>query len=68
MRLFIEAIAVTFEMLGIFFSAFLVVYLVALFLSPIENRLTAMVWRHTNHEEQEPFTKPSFKQFSHRLR
>jgi hypothetical protein len=68
MTLIINAIMATVEMMGIFFSAFFVVYLLALFLSPIENGLSKIVWKHSSHELQKIVPKPAFKEFSQKYR
>ncbi len=68
MRLVIDAIVVSVEMLGLYFLAFLFVFLLAMFLNPIENRLSAMVWKHSSQEMQKNISKPTFKQFSQKHR
>lgn len=68
MRLVFDAFVATFEMLGIFFSAFVVVFLLALFLSPIENVLSKWVWKHSHAEIQKNVPKSNFKQFSQKHR
>jgi predicted membrane protein len=68
MMLIVDSIVVTFEMIGIFFSAFFIVFLLTLFLSPIENRLSKIVWEHSSHEKQMVVAKSSFKEFSQKHR
>lgn len=68
MRIIFDAIVVSMEVMVMFFLAFLFVYLLALFLSPIENRLSILVWNHTAHSEQKVVPKSTFKQFSQRHR
>ncbi len=68
MRLVLDAIVTSFEMMGIFFFAFFVIFLVALFLYPIETRLSEMVWKHSGHEVRKSVLKPTYKQFSQKHR
>ncbi len=60
---YIEFFVVTFTMLGAFFLVFLLMFLLALFLAPIERELSKMVWAN----QPQPVIKPakgSFKDFS----
>lgn len=61
----ITAIAVTSQMMLIFFCAFLVVYLVARLLLPVERGLSKYIWDHTG-EMKPVHVKGSFKEFSQR--
>jgi len=61
----INAIIVTFQMLGIFICAFFVVYLIARVLLPVERGLSKYVWDHTDTMKPAR-TKSSFKEFSQR--
>lgn len=64
MSLVYDAILGSIEMMLVFFVAFLVVFLLALLLKPIENKLSTMVRRHTDHAVQGLASKATFKQFS----
>ena len=61
---FIEFFVVTFTMLGAFFMVFVLMFLLALFLSPIERELSKMVW--SMHKPPQPIVKTAkgFKDFS----
>lgn len=63
---FIEFFVVTFTMLGAFFLVFALVFLLALFLSPIERELSKVVWSMTKPPQPaaKPVAKGSFKDFS----
>ncbi len=65
MPVFVEVIVVSLGMMVIFFLAFLVVFLLALFLSPIERELSKLVWSATNPPPTTQ-TKPrsSYRDFS----
>jgi hypothetical protein len=58
-----NAILVTFQMMVIFFTAFYVVYLMALLLLPMERGLSKYVWDHTDAMKPAK-TRGSFKEFS----
>lgn len=58
-----NAVIVTFEMMAIFFCAFVVVYLVALVLAPVERELSKYVWAHADAMKP-AIVKHSFKEFS----
>jgi len=60
---FIEFFVVTFTMLGAFFLVFLLMFLLALFLAPIERELSKMVWASHPQPTIKP-AKGSFKDFS----
>lgn len=65
MSLVVNAFIVSISMLFIFFLAFLMVYLLALFLSPIERSLSKIVWDMTKPPAPTPVArKGSFKDFS----
>ena len=68
MSLVFNAVVATVEMMGIFFCVFFVVYLVALFLSPIEEKLSRMVWEHSGHGVKGATPKPTFREFSQKHR
>lgn len=66
MSLIIEAILMSMGMIVIFFLAFLVLYILALTLAPIERGLSNYIWTHT---APPPLPKPplptgSFRDFS----
>jgi hypothetical protein len=63
----LNAIAVTSQMMAIFFSAFFVVYLVAVLLLPLERGLSRFVWNHSASAKHLP-THGSFREFSQRHR
>jgi hypothetical protein len=63
MTLIVNAILVTFQMMGIFFCAFFVVYLLALLLLPVERGLSKYVWDHTDSIKLAR-ARSSFKTFS----
>jgi hypothetical protein len=58
-----NAILVTFQMMVIFFSAFFVVYLLALLLLPVERGLSKYVWEHSDAMKPAK-TRGSFREFS----
>jgi predicted membrane protein len=60
---YIEFFVVTFTMLGAFFLVFLLMFLLALFLAPIERELSKMVWANQPQTVIKP-SKGSFKDFS----
>jgi len=64
MPMFLEIVVVVVAMIGAFFLAFGLVFILALFLAPIERGLSNMIWDITT-----PATRPapkggSFKDFS----
>jgi hypothetical protein len=58
-----NAILVTFQMMVIFFSAFFVVYLLALLLLPVERGLSKYVWEHSDAMKPAK-ARGSFREFS----
>jgi hypothetical protein len=60
---YVEFFVITFTMLGAFAVAFLLLYLLALVLSPIERSLSNMIWSHQTTSTPVP-VKGSFKDFS----
>lgn len=60
---FIEFFVVTFTMLGAFFLVFVFMFLLALFLAPIERELSKMVWSNQPQTVTKP-AKTTFKDFS----
>ena len=65
MPVFVEAILISLAMLAIFFLAFLMIFLIALFLSPIERELSKVIWAATTPPPLKPSPKPnSFRDFS----
>jgi hypothetical protein len=60
---FIEFFFITFTMLGAFSVAFLLLYLLALVLAPIERGLSDMIWSNQTTHTPLP-VKGSFKDFS----
>lgn len=68
MKIFIDAIMVSFEMMGIFLGGFVAIFLLALLLNPIENKLSKLVWKHSDVEVQKAVRKSSFNEFSHKHR
>lgn len=67
MPLILEAIFMSFGMLLIFFLAFVVLFLLALTLAPIERGLSQYIWSHTNPPSPKtPAPTGTFKDFSRR--
>lgn len=65
MPLFMNAIIVSFGMILLFFLFFLVIFLIAITLSPIEKSLSKMVWDLTAPPPPPKIPVPgSFKDFS----
>ena len=65
MPVFVEVLFVTFTMIALFFLAFLVMFLLALFLSPIERELSKMVWSATSPPPSAPAKqRGSYRDFS----
>jgi hypothetical protein len=60
---YIEFFVITFTMLGAFAVAFLLLYLLALVLFPLERSLSNMIWSHQTTHTPLP-VKGSFKDFS----
>ncbi|MBT1070190.1 hypothetical protein [Pelotalea chapellei] len=61
----IEVLLIIFTMLGAFFLVFVFMYLLALFLSPIERSLSRMIWNMNTSAATTPqVPKGSFKDFS----
>lgn len=62
---FVELIIIVFTMLGAFFLVFLLIFLLALFLSPIERSLSKVIWdMQAPPPPPVPVKKGSFKDFS----
>jgi hypothetical protein len=60
---FVEFLVITFTMLGAFFLMFLLMYLIAVVLFPIERSISNMIWSH--HSPPSPvLKKTTFKDFS----
>lgn len=64
MPLIVEAIFIALTMLVAFFLAFLMMFLLALFLSPIERGLSKFIWDHTSPSPPTPQKGPSYRDFS----
>ena len=64
MPIFFEVILIIITMMGSFFLAFMVMFVLALFLSPIEQGLSKMVWGNPPPPPKEAAPKGSFKDFS----
>jgi hypothetical protein len=60
---FLEFFVITFTMLGAFAMVFLLMFLLALVLAPIERGLSDMIWSHQHPSAPLP-GKGSFKDFS----
>lgn len=60
----IELFVIVFTMMGAFFLVFLLMYLLALFLSPIERSLSKMIWNMSAPPPPPTVPKGSFKDFS----
>lgn len=60
---FLECIVITFSMLGFFFLMFLLMYLIAVVLFPIERSISNAIWSHQAPPPPIP-QKGSFKDFS----
>ncbi|QEM69378.1 hypothetical protein FO488_15265 [Geobacter sp. FeAm09] len=65
MPLIVEAIFIALTMLVAFFLAFLMMFLLALFLSPIERGLSKFIWDLTAPHTPAPSQKgPTYRDFS----
>ena len=65
MSLILEAIFMSMGMIVIFFLAFLVLYILALTLAPIERGLSNYIWAHTTPPPPKvPLPTGSFRDFS----
>jgi len=65
MSLALEAIFISFAMLIIFVLAFVLLFMLALTLAPIERGLSEYIWSHTNPPKPKaPVPAGSFKDFS----
>jgi Na+-transporting methylmalonyl-CoA/oxaloacetate decarboxylase gamma subunit len=65
MSLILEAILMSFGMIVLFFLAFLVLYILALTLSPIERGLSNFIWAQTTPPPPKlPAPTGSFRDFS----
>lgn len=65
MSLIAEALFISVSMIVVFFLAFLMMFLLALFLSPIERGLSKFVWGLTTHPTPPPTVpKGSYRDFS----
>lgn len=67
MSVLLTAIAASVQMMIIFFCAFLVIYLLAVLLLPLEKSLSNYIWAHSGHKASRP-AKGSFSDFSKRHR
>jgi hypothetical protein len=63
MSLIIEAIFISVSMIVVFFMAFLMMFVLALFLSPIERGLSKLLWGQATTSTQSS-QKGSFRDFS----
>lgn len=61
---FVEFIVITVVMLGAFFLVFLLIYLFALVLFPIERGISNAIWSHQTPPPPVPQKASSFKDFS----
>lgn len=61
---FIEFFVITFTMLGVFFLMFLLMYLLAVVLFPIERGISKMIWSHQPPPPAPTPPRGSFKDFS----
>lgn len=68
MPLFVEAIMVVVVMLACFFGVFLLLFLFALALFPVEKSLSKMVWDMTSPPRPKQGAQPGFKGFSEKHR
>lgn len=65
MPLILEAILMSMGMIVIFFLAFLMLYILALTLAPIERGLSKYIWTHTTPPPPKaPLPSGSFRDFS----
>jgi hypothetical protein len=65
MSLIVEAILMSMGMIVLFFLAFLVLYLLALTLAPIERGISNYIWLHTTPPPPKtPIPSGSFRDFS----
>jgi hypothetical protein len=62
MTLIAEAIFISLSMIVVFFLAFLMMFVLALFLSPIERGLSRFIWSHS--AQNSPQQKGSYRDFS----
>jgi hypothetical protein len=68
MPLFVEAIMVVAIMLAAVFGVFLLIFLLALALFPVEKSLSKMVWDMTAPPRPKQVPQPGFKGFSEKHR
>jgi hypothetical protein len=68
MPLFVEMIMVVAVMMASFFGVFLLLFLVALALFPVEKSLSKMVWDMTAPPPPKKVPQPGFKGFSEKHR
>jgi hypothetical protein len=68
MPLFVEVIMVVAIMLASVFGVFLLIFLFALALFPVEKSLSKMVWDATEPPRPKQAPKPGFKGFSEKHR
>jgi len=68
MPLFVEVIMVVVAMMASFFGVFLLLYLFALALFPVEKSLSKIVWDMTAPPRPKQMPQPGFKGFSEKHR
>ena len=66
MPLIIEAVLMSMGMIALFFLAFLLLYLLALTMAPIERQLSKYIWTQTTPAPKIPAASGSFRDFSKR--
>ena len=64
MTLILEAMLMSMGMIVLFFLSFLVLYILALTLAPIERGLSNYIWTHTTPPPKTPVPTGSFRDFS----
>jgi len=60
----VEVFFIVFTMMGAFFATFLLMYLLAIVLFPIEKGISDYVWKLQEPPPIKPAKTPSFKDFS----
>lgn len=68
MPLIVDVIIIIVTMMGAFFLVFMLMFLLALFLAPIELSLSKLVWGKPKPEPKIQPQKGSFKDFSQRTK